>query len=845
MSRSLLFCALALLVALPIVAQTPCNLDISMTCASGNCTATTHNAGSNSCDGEFDIGFLGLGAVTDVTFSGFTDTLGLGTCYDSSTIPGGATESFALCFGTSSLGPGSSFTTTVHAQSNVSSAKFIAFTAVSDPTTAAQIGLVYVFNTGGTPQLTCVPSPTISSSAIQSGNPYTVSWSPVIDVNANTFVIDESTASDFSAITETRTVTGLNTQFQHSVSASTFYYYRVRAMTCNGSPGQNSPTVHITVQTIQTATGRSGDAVAPAGSTDPVSIKFSIPGSSNSVSFSASVDKPYLTVTPASGTISPGGTTVTVTANPGGLPPGANTGTLSVTSNGETSNKSVSVSLVTPVGPGSKTLPPTNALIIPVVGHAPGANGPFQSDVRLTNVSSAAIDYQLSFTKSGADATQSQQKTTVSVDPQQTLALNDIVRDFFGIGTTDAPGDAAVGSLEIRPLNSSSTLTYASSRTYTFNKKGSFGQYIAAIPFSTFATNASLVPLGPPQTASPLSLQQVAQSAKFRTNLGLVEGSGVAASGKINFYDDSGGLLKTVPYSLKPGEQQQKNLAVDYGINNLTDGRIEVTIDSAAGAVSAYASVLDNITSDPLAVMPVPVQSSQLLATRFVLPGMAEIVSPFSNFHSDVRLFNAGSSPINVTATYYPAGLTSAQFTIDPGKVRAIDNVLPSLFSSAPPGGGSIVFTTPTPSSLVATGRTYSNSTDPDYIGGTFGQFIPGVSPQQGIGMGERPLQILQLEQSNNFRSNLGVAELTGNHTTVRITAFVPDSKIAPSTVVELDPNQFTQLGSVLAGQGFNLGTSVYNARIMVEVIGGSGRVTAYGSVIDNATGDPTYVQAK
>jgi hypothetical protein len=324
-----------------------------------------------------------------------------------------------------------------------------------------------------------------------------------------------------------------------------------------------------------------------------------------------------------------------------------------------------------------------------------------------------------------------------------------------------------------------------------------------------------------------------------------VEGSGVAANGRINFYDDSGTLLKTVSYSLLPGEQQQKNLAVDYGISNLADGRIEVTVDSAAGAVSAYASVLDNITSDPLAVMPVPVQSTQLLATRFVLPGMAEVATDVSNFHSDVRLFNAGSSRVTVTATYYPAGLTSAPFTIDPGKVNAIDNVLPTLFPDAPPGGGSIVFTTPTPSSLVATGRTYSNSTDPDYVGGTFGQFIPGVSPQQGIGMGDRPLQILQLEQSSNFRSNLGVAELTGNPATVRITAFVPDSKVATSTVIDLQPNQFTQLGSVLAGQGFALGSSVYNARIMVEVIGGSGRVTAYGSVIDNATGDPTYVPAQ
>ena len=39
--------------------------------------------------------------------------------------------------------------------------------------------------------------------------------------------------------------------------------------------------------------------------------------------------------------------------------------------------------------------------------------------------------------------------------------------------------------------------------------------------------------------------------------------------------------------------------------------------------------------------------------------------------------------------------------------------------------------------------------------------------------------------------------------------------------------------------------TNIYNARISVEVTSGSGRVASYGSVIDNATSDPTYVPAQ
>jgi hypothetical protein len=333
-------------------------------------------------------------------------------------------------------------------------------------------------------------------------------------------------------------------------------------------------------------------------------------------------------------------------------------------------------------------------------------------------------------------------------------------------------------------------------------------------------------------------LQQIAQSSKFRTNLGIVEGSGTAASGQIKIFNDAGTLLKSVPYSLMPGEHQQLNtFLVSNGIT-LDDGRIEVTVDSATGAVSAYASVLDQLTADPLAVQ--PAQAAQISATRYVLPGMAD-VQGVTNFHSDVRVFNGGSTSVTVTPVYYernngPAH-AAAPITIGTGQVKAIDDVVPSLFT-APGTAGEIVFTTASPSSLVVTGRTYTITSN----GGTFGQFIPGVTPAEGIGVGNRPLQLLQLEQSQNFRTNVGLAELTGNPAHVKITMSLPDSKVLAVDEEDLQPNEFRQIPvlSIL-----NAGKNSYNARLSIEVTSGSGRITAYGSVIDNVTQDPTYVPAQ
>src|SRR5687767_636157 len=134
----------------------------------------------------------------------------------------------------------------------------------------------------------------------------------------------------------------------------------------------------------------------------------------------------------------------------------------------------ISISLVTPVAPGTKTLPPANALVIPVVTHINAAAGPFLSDVRLTNAGASAVNYQVTMTPTQTDATQSSKVTQITVDGQQTIALNDIVKNFFGYGATSNPSDVGFGSLEIRPLNSSSLLTYASSRTYASTVAGTF-----------------------------------------------------------------------------------------------------------------------------------------------------------------------------------------------------------------------------------------------------------------------------------------------------------------------------------------------------------------------------------
>ena len=56
--------------------------------------------------------------------------------------------------------------------------------------------------------------------------------------------------------------------------------------------------------------------------------------------------------------------------------------------------------------------------------------------------------------------------------------------------------------------------------------------------------------------------------------------------------------------------------------------------------------------------------------------------------------------------------------------------------------------------------------------------------------------------------------------------------------------NQFVQFNSVV-NSFLGSGLQTYNARVSVQVIEGNGRVSAYGSVIDNQSSDPTYVPSQ
>jgi hypothetical protein len=696
-----------------------------------------------------------------------------------------------------------------------------------------------------TPQ-PCAPlaSPAISvPGQISSGAPFLLQWDEI--AGATTYQLQTSSTSTFA--NAQLTTTSDTSQTLTRVNGGTnplAVYARVRALDTRCTPAPRmtpyGPTAAIF---ILPALGTDGAASLAGGTLHKtLALGADLAGQS----FVVTVKEPWLTVTPASGVVAPGGTLLDAIIDTTVLPLGTSLGAVQIaltsSARGVATNATtftiptMSISKVTPVTPNPKSTPPPDALIIPAVAHANGINSQFQSDVRVTNSSALPLQYQATFTPTGDAGLANGRQTTFAIDAGRTIALDDVLRGWFGTG-----GDSVTGTLEIRPMtpteSSTSALplaglpdlvTFAASRTFNVTANGTFGQYIPAIPFANFIGGNSTV----------LSLQQIAQSDRYRTNLGIVEGSGDAALLLVKIFGSDGQPLKEFPLNLAGGQHTQLNsFLTAQGIGALSDGRVEISVVGGTGKITAYASVLDNATSDPLLVTPVALSESG--NTKWVVPGVADLNNGSANWQTDMRLFNAGTTDVAAALTFYSqSGGTpkSATVTIPAGQVRQFDKALASIFGAAN-DGGAIHIATAEAARLVATARTYNQTS-----GGTYGQFISGVTPNESTGVGSRPLQILQVEESNRFRSNIGLAETTGKPVTLELSIVPPDAKFTIVTEVQLAANEFRQIGGLLRSVGLG---DTYNARVSVRAISGEGRVTAYASVIDMLTNDPTYVPAQ
>jgi hypothetical protein len=201
-------------------------------------------------------------------------------------------------------------------------------------------------------------------------------------------------------------------------------------------------------------------------------------------------------------------------------------------------------------------------------------------------------------------------------------------------------------------------------------------------------------------------------------------------------------------------------------------------------------------------------------------------------FITDVRILNRGRSSVEIMAIFTPSGsdgrtnFAAVKMVIAAGQLMALDDVVQTTMQTA--GIGQLALAGLT-EQLIVNSRTYTRGAR-----GTFGQFVPSGDPQEAVGSGDPPLSIPQLQNTAEFRSNIGFAEVAGAAAEVHVRLYNAGGVAVSDEIYGLAP--FGHIQSRVGATGEAL-------RAEVSVVG-AGRVLAYGSTIDNRSGDAMFIPA-
>jgi CubicO group peptidase (beta-lactamase class C family) len=435
---------------------------------------------------------------------------------------------------------------------------------------------------------------------------------------------------------------------------------------------------------------------------------------------------------------------------------------------------------------------------IPVVASAEGRAGSiWRSDVGLLNRSALTNHVKLRLYRSSAFFDHE-----LELAPGENRTLGDVMALF---------GKTGSGALRIF---SSEPLT-ATSRTYNLTPDGTFGQFLgSAAPTRGIETGESAV------------LMQLQENDAFRTNIGITNGWKRPAEIEVSLYDGHGAPVATISRTVPPERTIQLNQPfLEFG------GRMDIGTGYAIVHVQfgqhvfAYSSVVDNRSNDPTTI---PMKVGAGSVEQWVAAA-AHVAGEFdSQWRTDLYLLNRSSATATAEVRYRGDDGTAETSVevLEPGAQLLLADVVSQLGAD---GGGSLQVFSDQP--VLVSSRTYNSGDE-----GTFGQFLDGTSPAITARAGQT-VWLPQLQQNDGFRTNIGLVNSGDIAASVRIALFDGDSTRLATRNRTLAPYERLQIQepfSRIAGRD-----DLDTAYASVTVEAGEG-IIAYGSVIDNATNDPT-----
>ena len=457
----------------------------------------------------------------------------------------------------------------------------------------------------------------------------------------------------------------------------------------------------------------------------------------------------------------------------------------------------------------SVVAPSSYRTLLPVAAQTNGVGGSvWRTELTLFNGGREAATGQFTFIPGGGGAVLTR---GLFIGANQSITFANALNELFGLSV-------GAGAITIEATSATSTPSLrVTSRTFTTGSSGTYGQAVPNVSSDDMTTT--------------LLLTGLESDANFRTNIGLVNRSGAPVAAGLTLYDANGGVVATAAVTLPANNFQQAALASYFPpVAGRIFASLSMRVDSATpNAVSAYGSVIDNRTQDPVYIQAVPApQGSEL-----VIPAVGRAPGIGGTFwRSDVTLYNPGLTTMTVSLRYLASGQDNRNaiaqtLTLLPLRTVVIPDVAQFLNISS--GSGALRVSWSTASGPIVTSRTYTTADG----GGTYGQ---SIDPVKSFG---NDSYVPGLRADGSFRSNIGFVNGGDLPMTVTATLLSDAGGVIGTAQLGLAPRsqvQYSVAALFPAASAPRPGTLTLAAHA-----DGSATLFAYGSIVDNVSGDPVF----
>jgi hypothetical protein len=246
--------------------------------------------------------------------------------------------------------------------------------------------------------------------------------------------------------------------------------------------------------------------------------------------------------------------------------------------------------------------------------------------------------------------------------------------------------------------------------------------------------------------------------------------------------------------------------------------------------LSVYASIVDNRTQDPVYIQGMPVTPGNEL----FIPVVGRAPGANGTFwRSDLTIFNYRAVPIAVSVRYLAGGADNRNapahvLTIPAGNTVTVSDVL-STFGLTSGTGALQLFWSFSGGAPAVTSRTYTTVAG----GGTYGQSIDPISARGYDSI------VPGLRSDGGYRSNVGFVNSGDSPIGVTVKLLSVSGQSLGTATVTLPPKSQSQTSVAALFPSVSIGS--LGSFTLQAHTDDAPTLSAYGSIVDNSSGDPVF----